>query len=136
MKKTYADLLGVIQITNAILGQDQTTLSSKKLVKIAKLLEPKLNEYNDKLEDLRLDNCSTDDKNNLILDEKGGYTYNKDGNRNLKNAIKDLLAQEIEVEPIVINNPKGLENFLFLDGFITGVEFNKPEIKEEEDVEL
>lgn len=136
MKKTYADLLGVIQITNAILGQDQTTLGSKKLFKIAKLLEPKLDEYNSKLEDLRLDNCSTDDKNNLILDEKGGYTYNKDGNRNLKKAIKDLLAEELEFEPIVINNPKGLENFLFLDGFIIGVEFVKLETKEEEDVEL
>lgn len=133
--KTYAELLGTVQILNAILKQDENTLSGKKLTKIAKLIQPKLDEYNERLEDLRLDHCSVDEKDNLILDDKGGYTYTKDGNKKLRQAIKDLIQEEFEFESIVVNNPKGLENFLFLDGFITGVEFVKPE-KIEEDVEL
>lgn len=136
-KKTYSQLLGTIQIINAILQSDSTTLSAKKLTKIGKLLQPKLDEYNDKLEDIRLDSCSTDDKGNLILDEQGGYTYNKNGRKNLNKALRELLTSEFDFEPIQATSSIGLENFLFLEGFVTGVDFVVPEqVEELEEVEL
>lgn len=135
-KKTYADLLGTIQVINAIVQSEPNTISSKKLVKFGQLIQPLIDEYNDRLEDLKLDNCSVDSNNNLILDEKGNYTYGKDNSKALKNEIKRLLASEFDFTPIQVNNPKGLENFHFLEGWVNGVEFNKQDIKEEDDIEL
>jgi hypothetical protein len=39
--------------------------------------------YNDKLEDLNIDYCSTDEKGNIIRDARGQYIFNKDNQRAL-----------------------------------------------------
>ena len=130
--KKYSDLLQLVQILNAF-SQEQNTKGGKKLKKISELIQPHLDAFNDKKDDLRLDACSTDNDGNLILNEKGDYTFNKEGVRKLNTTMRDLLLTKIDFSPIKITSSEGLENFTFLDGWVDGISFNK---LEEEEIEL
>lgn len=133
MEKSYADLfLLVAHLNNNV--KDAKTKGQKKLVKIAEKVKAKLDEYNEKAEDLRLDNASVDKDGNLILNEKGGYNFTKDGLKKLNQQSKELNLSSFKFEPIIVSAPEGLEGFYFLEGWVSGVTFTK--IDKIEDVEL
>ena len=128
--KKYSDLLQLVQILNAFSQQEEKTKGQLKLRKIGELIKPYLDEFNDKKEELRLDAAATDASGNVITNEKGDYSFNKEGVKQLNKAIKDLLDTEMAFTPIQISFPEGLENFLFLEGWVKGVNFNKIEQEE------
>jgi hypothetical protein len=137
MTKTYEDLFNLMgSINNVITAQttdkDKTpsTKSVKKLVKIYERVKPLLDRYNEEVENLRLDNASVDEKDNLILGEKGDYNFSKEGLKTLISQKRDLLQKEIEFKVIEVVNPQGLENYLFLSKWVTGVTFNSEEDEE------
>jgi hypothetical protein len=107
---------------------DQTTKAQKKLKKIYDILKPCIDKYQAHIEDIRLDNASVDDKGNLILDEKGNYKFNKEGIKKINEGLKSLLDKEIEFKIIEVVNPDGLDQYLFLKGWVNGVNFKDEEI--------
>lgn len=129
---TNQQLIQTANIIVAIVGE-QKTKSQKKLFKIYEKLKPYIDKYQSDLEELRLDNASIDDKGNLILDDKGNYKFNKDSIKKLNKQIKELVEKDIEFKIIDIMNPEGLEDYLFLEGWIKGVTFNK---QDEEIIDL
>ena len=133
MKKSYADLFTLVYNLNTN-AKDGKTKGQKKLVLIAKKVQIYLDQYNEKAEELRLDAASVDKDGNLILNEKGSYSFSKDGLKKLNQQSKDLNLSEFDFDPIVVNNPEGLEIYPFLGGWITGVKFK--DIETIDDVEL
>ena len=79
----YKQLLELVNnLNNEIINhqvKEQDTKVSQKLGKIAKKLEKYVNEYNEQVEEIRIDNASTDDKGVILKEEKGGYKFGKDG---------------------------------------------------------
>jgi hypothetical protein len=124
--KTNAELMTLVQLLNANVGEGKTK-GQKKLIKIGERIQKHLDEFNEKKEELRLDNASVDKDGNLLLNEKGEYSFNKEGVKKLNSQLKDLLLSEINVEPIQVINPEGLELYSFLNGWVKGVEFKKVE---------
>lgn len=120
------DNLNQETVKQQVKGED--TKVSQKLGKIAKKLEKYVNEYNEQVEEIRIDNASTDDKGVILKEEKGGYKFGKDGLKKVMKQIKELNEKEFIYEKINVVNPAGLEEFTFLQDWVTGVEF----IKEEE----
>ena len=120
------DNLNQETVKQQVKGED--TKVSQKLGKIAKKLEKYVNEYNEQVEEIRIDNASTDDKGVILKEEKGGYKFSKDGLKKVLKQIKELNEKEFIYEKINVVNPAGLEEFTFLQDWVTGVEF----IKEEE----
>lgn len=124
---TYKNLLELVNNLNIEIAKQQVkgedTKVSQKLGKIAKKLEKYINDYNEKVEEIRIDNASTDDKGVILKEEKGGYKFGKDGLKTLLNQIKELGEKQFDYEPINVVNPEGLEEFTFLKGWLTGVEF-------------
>ena len=133
MKKSYAELFILVHFINNN-AKDGKTKGQKKLVLIAKKVQVKLDEYNEKAEDLRLDAASVDKDGNLILNEKGNYSFSKEGLKKLNEKSKDLNLSSFDFDPIVVNNPEGLEIYPFLDGWVTGVKFK--DLETIDDVEL
>jgi len=129
--KTNAELLTLVQFLNANVGEGKTK-GQKKLIKIGERIQKQLDDFNEKKEELRLDNASVDKDGNLLLNEKNEYNFNKEGVKKLNSQLKDLLLSEISFEPIPVINPEGLEQYGFLNGWVSGVEFIKTGIKEEE----
>ena len=86
--------------------------------------------YQAQVEELRLDNASTDDKDILLLDEKNGYKFTKESIKKLTAQVKELGEKEFEFKPIEIINTNGLENFTFLENWTTGITFVKEEEEE------
>ena len=133
MKKSYAELFTLVHFLNAN-AKDGKTKGQKKLVLIAKKVQVKLDEYNEMAEELRLDAASVDKDGNLILNEKGSYSFSKDGLKKLNEKSKDLNLSAFDFDLIVVNNPEGLDIYPFLDGWVTGVKFK--DIETIDDVEL
>ncbi|MFN5250166.1 MAG: hypothetical protein ACK5DE_03910 [Bacteroidota bacterium] len=128
IKKSYKDLnLLVNQISNTIGNQE--TKVQKKLFKMYEKLKPYSEEYQKKIEELRLDNAATDDKGILLVDEKGGYKFNKEGIKKLSKQIEELSNKEFEFKVIEVINKDGLETLTFLKDWTTGIDF----IQEEEE---
>lgn len=130
--KKYSDLLRLVQILNAV-GQQANTKAQKKLAKIGELIQEHLDDFNDKKDEIRLDAAAVDKDGNIIQNEKGDYSFNKEGVKKLNQAMKELLDSEISFTPIQVSFPDGLEDYTFLDGWVKGVKFNKVE---QEEIEL
>jgi len=118
----------IFQINNIKGNPDEKAI--KKLKKFAEKLKPYQEEYSAKLQELRLDNAATDKDGVLILKEDGDYKFTKEGIKKLGEQLKELNEKEFEFKPIEVLNPKGLENFNFLEDWTTGITFVKEEEEE------
>jgi uncharacterized membrane-anchored protein YhcB (DUF1043 family) len=123
---TNKDLIITANLLAANMG-DQTTKTQKKLKKIYDKIKPLIDSYQEQIEGIRLDNASVDDKGNLITDEKSGYKFTKDAAKKVNQQLKELNEKEIEFKPIEVLNPDGLEIHVYLQGWLTGVEFKQDE---------
>lgn len=123
----YKELLELVNnLNNEVVNQQvkgAETKASQKLGKIAKKLEKYVTEYNEQVEEIRIDNASTDDKGVILKEEKGGYKFGKDGLKKVMKQIKELNEKEFTYETINVVNPAGLEEFTFLNSWVNGVEF-------------
>ena len=125
----YKQLLQLVSSLNQVIGS-QDTKTQKKLFKIYEKVKKHHEEYQSEVEILRLDNAQTDDKDCLLLDEKGSYRFSKEGIKKLTKDIEALNDKEFDFQIINVVNPANLEDFTFLEDWTTGIEFNKQEEEE------
>jgi len=125
----YKQLLQLVNNLNAVIGS-QETKTAKKLFQIYNKVKPYHEAYNAEVETLRLDAASTDDKDCLLLDERGNYKYSKEGIKKLTKDIEALNDKEFNFVIINVVNPEGLQDFTFLADWTTGIEFNTQEEEE------
>ena len=125
----YNKLNSLIANINAVIGNSETKIQ-KKLFRLYEKVKSHHESYQAQVEELRLDNASTDDKDILLLDEKGGYKFTKENIKKLTAQVKELGEKEFEFTPINVVNPDGLQDFTFLEEWTSGIEFIK-EIEEE-----
>ena len=124
----YQQLNTLVASINAVIGNAESK-TQKKLVKIYDKVKSHHESYQAQVEELRLDNASTDDKDILLLDEKGGYKFTKESIKKLTAQVTELGNKEFDFTPIPVVNPQGLEHFTFLEDWTTGIAF----ITEEEE---
>jgi len=125
----YNKLNSLVANINAVIGNSETKVQ-KKLFKIYEKVKSYHESYQAQVEELRLDNASTDDKDILLLDEKNGYKFTKESIKKLTAQVKELGEKEFEFTPIPVVNPQGLEDFNFLEDWTTGITFVKEEEEE------
>ena len=123
-------LLQLVSSINAVIG-NQESKTQKKLFKLYEKVKKHHEDYQAEVEILRLDNAQTDDKDCLLLDDKGSYRYSKDGIKKLTKDIEALNDKDFDFVIINVVNQEGLKDFTFLEDWTTGIEFNK-----QEDIEL
>ena len=125
----YQQLNTLVASINAVIGSQETKVQ-KKLFKIYEKIKSHHESYQAQVEELRLDNASTDDKDILLLDEKGGYKFTKESIKKLTAQATELSNKEFDFTPIPVVNPQGLEDFNFLEDWTTGITFVKEEEEE------
>jgi hypothetical protein len=125
----YKQLLQLVANLNAVIGS-QETKTQKKLFQIYNKVKKHHEDYQAEVEILRLDNAQTDDKDCLLLDEKGNYKFSKEGIKKLTKDIEALNDKEFDFQIINVVNQEGLQDFTFLQDWTTGIEFNKQEEEE------
>jgi hypothetical protein len=126
--RTYQELNQLIASINVVLGNQETKVQ-KKLFKVYEKVKAHYEDYQSQREELRLDAAAVDDKGIMLTDEKGEFKFSKDGIKQLTKDIENLNKKEFDFKPIEVINPAGLENFIFLEKWTTGITF----IKEEEE---
>jgi hypothetical protein len=129
-KKKYKELNILINSINAVIGNQETKVQ-KKLQKFYDKIKSYNESYSNQLEELRLDNAAVDDKGLLLLDDKGGYKFQKEGLKKLNADFDILNEKEFDFKVIEVVNPQGLEKFHFLKDWTVGIEFDKKEEEEE-----
>jgi hypothetical protein len=125
----YNQLNTLVASINAVIGNSESK-TQKKLVKIYEKVKSNHESYQAQVEELRLDNASADDKDILLLDEKGGYKFTKEAIKKLTAQVKELGEKEFAFDKINVINPAGLETFTFLEDWTTGITFVKEEEEE------
>ena len=125
----YQQLNTLVASINAVIGNQETKVQ-KKLFKIYEKVKSHHESYQSQVEELRLDNASTDDKDILLLDEKGGYKFTKEAIKKLTAQVTELGNKEFAFDKINVVNPAGLENFTFLEDWVNGITFVKEEEEE------
>ena len=125
----YNQLNTLVASINAVIGNQETKIQ-KKLFKIYEKVKSHHESYQAQVEELRLDNASADDKDILLLDEKGGYKFTKEAIKKLTAQVTELGNKEFPFDKINVVNPAGLENFTFLEDWTTGITFVKEEEEE------
>jgi hypothetical protein len=125
----FKQLNTLVASINAVIGSQETKVQ-KKLFRLYEKVKSHHESYQAQVEELRLDNASTDDKDILLLDEKNGYKFTKEAIKKLTAQVKELGEKEFDFTPIPVVNPDGLEIFTFLEEWTSGIEFIK-EIEEE-----
>ena len=125
----FKQLNTLVASINAVIGSQETKVQ-KKLFRLYEKVKSYHESYQAQVEELRLDNASTDDKDILLLDEKNGYKFTKEAIKKLTAQVTELGNKEFDFTPIPVVNPDGLEIFTFLEEWVTGITFIK-EIEEE-----
>ena len=125
----HKQLLQLVSSINAVIG-NQESKTQKKLFKLYEKVKKHHEDYQAEVEILRLDNAQTDDKDCLLLDDKGNYKFSKEGIKKLTKDIEALNDKEFDFQIINVVNPANLEDFTFLQDWTTGIEFNKQEEEE------
>lgn len=126
----YKQINVLINQLNNVIGKQETKVQ-KKLFKFAEKIRPYQEDYSKKVEELRLDNAAADEKGVLLVNDKGEFRFSKEGLKKLQEDVNALGEKEFEFKKIEVVNPQGLEDFHFLEEWVTGVIFNpKPEEEE------
>jgi calcineurin-like phosphoesterase len=125
----YKQLLQLVSSINVVIG-NQESKTQKKLFKLYEKVKKHHEDYQAEVEILRLDNAQTDDKDCLLLDDKGNYKYSKEGIKKLTKDIEALNDKEFDFVIINVVNQSGLQEFTFLEDWTSGIEFNKQEEEE------
>ena len=123
--KKYSELLALVQSINFVFQLPETrenSKGSKKLQKIGEKMKTHLDFYNDKLDEIRLDHANTDKDGSLLVDEKGGYKFTKDGIKEMNKKVKELLDSTFEFYQFTFSH-EGLDKFAFLEGWVEGLTF-------------
>lgn len=126
--KTYQELLQLVNAINVLSGDQEHASSNskgiKKLQKVGSKMKEHLESYNERMEDIRLDNAHTDQSGCLILDDKGGYKFSKEGIKKLNKDVKGLLDSSFEFYQLTFSI-EGIERYAFLEGWVEGISFPK-----------
>jgi hypothetical protein len=125
----YQQLNTLVASINAVIGSQETKVQ-KKLFRLYEKVKSHHESYQAQVEELRLDNASTDSNDILLLDEKNGYKFTKESIKKLTAQVTELGNKEFEFTPIPVVNPQGLEDFNFLEDWTTGITFVKEEEEE------
>lgn len=86
---------------------------------------PFIEAYNDKLEDLNIEFCSTDEKGNIVRDARGQYIFTKENQRALGKELKRFMENEMLVRFSLVSTPEtkglseGQEEYLREAGVVT-----------------
>jgi hypothetical protein len=128
---TYKQLIETLDLIGKNLGNQENKVQ-KKLIKIYNKLKVYYDAYDEVRNDYRLEHASVDDKGNVLLNEKGDYVFSKDALKKLQSELKSLLGQSFIYEKINVVNPNGLEEHIYLNGWVDGVVFNEEEDSSEE----
>ena len=124
----YSQLNQLVANLNAVIGS-QESKTQKKLFRLYEKVKTHHEDYQAKVEELRLDNAAVGEKDVLLLDEKGSYKFTKESIKKLTAQVKELGEKEFEFKPIEVVNSSGLKEFTFLQDWTTGIAF----ITEEEE---
>ena len=125
VERTYADLLELVRNLNGVQAEPNSK-REKKLKKIAEKVKPIFDEYNEKREDVRLDNAYANAEGVLDLNEKGEYKFTKEGLKQMNKDMKKLLDKSFEFYQLSFNN-ESIEDLMFLAGWVESISLPKEE---------
>lgn len=99
---TYRQVNEFISAADAYLrANPEASKLEYALKKMLKRCAAIMEDYNEKLEDLRIENCIEDEKGVIARDERGNYQFSKSGLKTLLKAHRTLADQAVSLEDYI-----------------------------------
>lgn len=137
MKLSREELIYKSNLVNTLLTKEDlesTTQSKLKYavqkhnVKIKSIIE----KHNSEIEEINIRLASEDEKGNLVVSEKGQYSYTKANEQKRRNEIKDLASKTEDFEPYLFLDKDKIDTFdPFIKEELAGFFFDIPSGLEE-----
>lgn len=123
--KSNSDLLNLVQFINAT-PFEKGSKREAKIKKIGEKIKPLFEEYNEKREEIRLDNAYTDSNGVLDMNDKGEFKFTKDGIKAMSKEMKSLLLETFDFYQFTFS-AEGIEDCKYLAGWVEKIEIEKEE---------
>lgn len=110
MEKTYDELVEFIECKNKVKkGNTKFDYAANRIIDRIASATKKINkEFDKKQRDLFVDYASVDDRGNLIVNDKGLYSYTREKQKELDTTIEKLMeergAKIVDVEPYIVTD--------------------------------
>ncbi len=102
MRKTYLELFELNQFAGQWLKKNEgESKMSYAIKKIGKRLKTIFEDYNEAINELGINNCSVDEKQNIIKDAKGELVFTKENLIKKNKESKAFLNTQVEIEPYI-----------------------------------
>lgn len=100
MLKSFQEVFTFLAVADARLVRDTT--ASKFNYALGRVLKRGVKlqaEYQERVEDINIDNCATDKDGVILRDDKGGFRFTKEGEKARNKARGELFRSSVEIEP-------------------------------------
>ena len=118
-----SELLDLVRFLNST-PVDKGSRTEVKFKKIADKIKPAFDSYNEKREEIRVDNAYADSNGILDMNEKGDYKFTKSAIKNMAKEMKLLLDETFEFYELTFSTD-GISDFKNLSGWVAGIEPEK-----------
>jgi hypothetical protein len=109
VSKSYAELIKASMLIQNYLSSGKDNILTESMKKFSKQLTQIGEDYEDRLDTIRLSNCIVDPNTKAILkDAKGERQFTVEGSIKIKEQIKLLLKEKIEITPVIIEGVEDL----------------------------
>lgn len=120
IKKTFEELKEIVEINNRLNQTNPTFPNTKLGYAFKRLIEKNINpiftDFNDELQDVRIDNAMVDPSTSELLykDDGRSFRYTPEGLKNVMKKIKEVSREwdkkEFEIKPFICSEiPEGVE---------------------------
>ena len=131
IKVTINEVISFYNIASQILSKEQGKFSSflYALNKVKKRAEEIVSNYNDEMEELRLNLAGKDEDGYVITTEEKGYKFTPENTIKLNKKSKNLLKKEVEIESHITTDVPEKYSFTVIDSLTPFVFEPMEEIK-------
>lgn len=113
MKTTNNDFINAIANAERFVNENSKSKFTYALEKFVQKNKQLRSKYQESIEDLRIEHASVDDKGNLVINERGDYSFTKEQYKELTKKVREFNQKEIECEAYWVdesNIPKDLHS--------------------------
>jgi|AntAceMinimDraft_1070359.scaffolds.fasta_scaffold14393_3 hypothetical protein len=126
IKKTYAEIQAFRGVAESVTQMNKEK-ETKDDIRLKFALKKMLNKtkahqsnYQEQLEEKRVDLCLTDSEGAVVIDKEGKYKFTPENSKKVAKEAKKLSEKEVEIEPHIVSIPKDFPFSViqYLEGFV------------------
>ncbi len=111
MEKSYQECIEIFNVLNKIDLKTDTKLKYA-VIKVLKSFKKIAEDYKEKINDINIEYCHTDEKGVIVKDSEGDFSFKKEDLKKREKAVKELNKELVNIETYIIEINEDIENLI------------------------